>query len=249
MGKSNGIIKIEGTLENLTFYKTQDGNLVRTKGGVSKKRIMKDPAFARTRENLNEFSASAQSGKLLRMSLNDLMQQAKDNRVTSRVTQVMSQILKFDTLSVRGQRKVSEGLNAPESKALLEGFNFNINAILGSVLKAAYGIDPATGEVSIPDLTPANDLVAPNGATHVSLRSAMVQVDFASGSYSSSNSPVENLPIDQVSSTLSLVPTNVPSGTGTVLILLLLEFFQEVNTVQYPLRNGAFNSLGIVAVV
>jgi len=182
------------------------------------------------------------------MSLNDLMQQAKDNRVTSRVTQVMSQILKFDTLNVRGQRKVSEGLNDPEARALLEGFNFNINAILGSVMKSAFTTDLATGEVSIPEFIPANDFGAPSGATHVSLRSAMVQVDFASGSYSGSSSPVENLPIDQVSSNLSLVPANVPSGTGAVLLLVLVEFFQEVNTIQYPLRNGAFNSLCIVAV-
>jgi hypothetical protein len=48
MGKSAGIIKIEGTLDGLTFYKSKDGYMVRTKGGVSKKRIMTNPAFART---------------------------------------------------------------------------------------------------------------------------------------------------------------------------------------------------------
>lgn len=92
MAKNDGIIKIQGTLDNLTFYKSRDGNLVRTKGGISKKRIMKDPAFARTRENLSEFSNSAQSGKLLRMAVNELMQNAKDSRVTSRLVKVMSQI-------------------------------------------------------------------------------------------------------------------------------------------------------------
>ena len=51
MAKLSGILKIEGTLENLTFYKTQDGHLVKTKGGVSADRIANDPTFQRTREN------------------------------------------------------------------------------------------------------------------------------------------------------------------------------------------------------
>lgn len=40
MAKLNGILKIEGKLENLTFYKSADGHMVRTKGGVSKNRIL-----------------------------------------------------------------------------------------------------------------------------------------------------------------------------------------------------------------
>ncbi len=49
MAKLKSLIKIEGTLDDLTFYKGKEGFLVRSKGGVSKKRINNDPAFARTR--------------------------------------------------------------------------------------------------------------------------------------------------------------------------------------------------------
>ncbi|WP_339895393.1 hypothetical protein [uncultured Algibacter sp.] len=42
MAKLKGIIKLEGTLDNLTFYKGQEGYLVKTKGGVSKERIQND---------------------------------------------------------------------------------------------------------------------------------------------------------------------------------------------------------------
>lgn len=57
MAKLKGILKIEGTLDELTFYKTQDGHLVKTKGGVSADRIANDPNFQRTRENGSEFEA------------------------------------------------------------------------------------------------------------------------------------------------------------------------------------------------
>lgn len=55
MAKLNSFIKIEGTLDNLTFYRGKDGYLVRTKGGISKSRIKNDPEFIRTRENGVEF--------------------------------------------------------------------------------------------------------------------------------------------------------------------------------------------------
>ena len=49
MARQKGLIRIQGTLDGITFYKTPDGNLVRTAGGIDKKRIATDPGFARTR--------------------------------------------------------------------------------------------------------------------------------------------------------------------------------------------------------
>ena len=87
MARLKGLLKIEGTLDNLTFYKTQDGHLVKTKSGVSGDRIANDPNFQRTRENGSEFGSSASAGKLLRNAVRNLMMNASDNRVTSRLTQ------------------------------------------------------------------------------------------------------------------------------------------------------------------
>ena len=107
MAKLNGILKIEGTLQDMTFYKSQDGHLVRTKGGVSGQRIANDPAFARTRENGSEFGSSASSGKLLRDTVRNLIGSASDNRVTARITQLMTQIKNMDDTSERGERTVA----------------------------------------------------------------------------------------------------------------------------------------------
>ena len=38
------------------------------------------------------------------------------------------------------------------------------------------------------------------------------------------------------------------SGTGTKIFLMKIEFFQEVNGVQYSMKNGSYNALKIVAV-
>ena len=83
MAKQKGILKIEGTIGGMTFYKSQDGHLVREKGGVSGERIANDPAFVRTRENGEEFGAAGTAGKLMRDTLRSLMMNAADGRVTS----------------------------------------------------------------------------------------------------------------------------------------------------------------------
>ncbi|MCC6760406.1 MAG: hypothetical protein IT252_04285, partial [Chitinophagaceae bacterium] len=48
MARQKGIIKLDGTIGGITFYKSQDGYLAREKGGVEGDRIANDPSFART---------------------------------------------------------------------------------------------------------------------------------------------------------------------------------------------------------
>ena len=127
--------------------------------------MQNDPAFERTRENGSEFGSSASSGKLLRTSVRNLMIRAKDNRVSSRVTQKMTQIKNFDTTSVRGQRNVATGLATPEGKETLKGLDFNNRAILSAGLFAQFTVDGATGESPLPNLTPTNDIAAASVST------------------------------------------------------------------------------------
>ena len=249
MAKLNGILKIEGTLENLTFYKSADGHMVRTKGGVSKKRILNDPAFIRTRENGSEFGKSANAGKMLRMAAGTLVFKAKDSKLSSRLLQVMSKIKNLDTISVRGERNVSEGILTLEGQLALRGFDFNDRAPLKSVLATPYVLDTNSGEIVITDFTPSEELRFPAGATHFSMRSSFVNLDFSTGISDATYSNVISLPIDETTATQTLTPTGVPTGGGTQLYFILIEFFQEVNGVSYPLKNGAFNVLNVLDVV
>lgn len=249
MGKLTGIIKLKGTFDGLTFYKTADGYLVKTKSGVSKNRIMNDPAFVRTRENLSEFSLSVKAGKAIRQSISPLLHRAKDSKLSSRMLQLMNTIKNFDGTSVRGERLVRLGLDSVEGKMLLKGFDFNLHAPLSSVLHAPYSVEVVTGVLSIPDLSPQEQLGIPEGATHVSFSTAYVDLNFETGVFDSRYSPAVILPLDNTLSTILLTPEAVPTGTGTRFLSLLVAFFQEVNGVQYSLRNGMFNALNVVEVV
>lgn len=249
MAKANGIIKIEGTVEDLTFFKKDGKNFVRKKGGIPKERIATEPNFVRTRENNAEFGHSGKSSKLLRLALGSLIFKAKDSQLSSRLLRTMSRIKNLDSVSARGLRNVPIGLMTPEGKLELNGFDFNINAPLQSVLYAPYEVNTATGELTFTHFLPAEQLMFPQGATHVSLQSAVLAIDFETEVSELALSNPVNLPINLTASSPVLTPTSVPSGTGVQLFLLLVSFFQEVNGVQYSLKNNEYNVLHVVEVV
>ncbi|RXG13771.1 hypothetical protein DSM03_106109 [Leeuwenhoekiella aestuarii] len=248
MATLKGLIKIEGTLDGLTFYKGKNGYFIRTKGGISKNRINNDPAFIRTRENATEFGLAATSGKILRQSLAKLLHNTQDPTLPSCLMRKLMLIKNQDTTSPRGQRSPAVGLTTPEGKVLLQNFDCNENAILAQVLRADYTVNTTTGEISIPDFVPGTQLVAPPGATHVTLQSAFLNLDFTTEARNLQLSDPLNLSINLTPHNVTLAPAAV-TGSGVTMILLQLSFFQKINGVQYHLNNGAFNTLNILRVV
>ena len=248
MARQSGLIKLKGTLDNVNFYKTKDGNLARMKTSVDAKRIANDPAFERTRENGKEFGSSAASGKLLRDAVRPMSMNASDGRVTARMTKVMTVIKNLDAVNDRGKRVVSQGIQDPEGVAALKGFDFNKEALLGSILYKPFTVDPASGEIVIPNLVPQMDISWPQGATHIQLSCGFVGVDFDTNEKDLQISQMVNLPIDPTATTVTLTPAVAPAVATTKLFLLKIEFFQEVNGNQYTLKNGAYNALKVVEV-
>lgn len=249
MAKNRSILKIEGTLDEMTFYKSKDGYLVRTKGGVSKNRIMSDPAFARTRENGSEFGHIAQMSKLLRRSILELLQDAKDSRLHSRLVKRLALVKNQDLTSARGMRTVGNGLVSVEGKEVLKGFNFNANSPLDRILLKDFTLDTVTGEIQLFDFNLLQHILVPEGTTHIELRCGFLNLDFGSGVKDLSMSPAVNLALGSAANTQTLTPVSIPTGTGNSLYFLKVSFFQEVNGIQYPLRNGMFNSLELVEIL
>ena len=245
MAKQRGIIKLEGTIGDITFQKTQDGFLAKEKSAIPASRIATDPAFERTRENNAEFG---RAGKALRSALRGLLQKAADKRMVSRLTKEMVRVLQADVTNQRGQRNVIDG-----EAELLEGFDFNINGKLGTTLFAPYtaSIDRVTGEakVTLASFIPGNMVAAPGGTTHFKLFAAGAEVDFETGLFQSSVQESAVLPWDQTPTALIDLSNALPANSPHPLFLVLgIEFMQQVNGSQYPLKNGAFNAMAIVKV-
>lgn len=248
MARQSGLIKIKGTLDNVNFYKTKDGDLARMKTSVDGDRIQNDPAFERTRENNAEFGSSATSGKLLRDAVRSMSLNAADGRVTSRMTQTMSYVKNMDTTSDRGLRNVGIGIQAPNALNYFKNFDFNYNAKMGTVLYKNYLVDNVSGKISFINLIPIKDIAYPQGATHVSFSCGFTGVDFVTNDREFFDSSVENFAINALPQTFDLIPTGSPV-LANKFVLLKIEFFQLINGSQYPLKNGAYNALQIVLAI
>ncbi len=248
MAKQKGIIKLDGTIGGITFYKSQDGYLAREKGGVSGDRIANDPNFQRTRENGEEFGRAGKAGKLLRNSIRAMLQNASDSRMVSRLTQKMVEVIQEDATNPRGQRNVIDG-----EAELLEGFEFNISGKLGTTLYAPYTstIDRVAGTlaVSIPAFVPLNMIAAPGGSTHFKIVSAGTEIDFENETFVVATSETTVLPWNTTATgVINLSNAVTANSTHPLFLALGIEFYQEVNGQMYPLKNGAFNALALVKV-
>jgi len=248
MAKARGILKIRGTLDDLTFYKMKGEHYVRRKSGVSKKRIKREAVFARTRENNCEFASCAMAGRRLRTALGPLLFKPKDSRLTSRLLQTLCKIKALDQVSQRGKRTVAKGMAGVAGKLLLTGFDFNDASPLGRILRVPYTLDEAEGTVTLADFIPSRHLAFPKAATHVSLQLARLSLDLELGTHRLVMSLPQQLPMNQSQATIQLATGSLDLPFGTTFFVLSISFYQEVNGIHYALKNGDYSALQIIGI-
>ena len=248
MARQKGIIKLDGTIGDITFYKTRDGYLAREKGGIPADRIANDPAFQRTRENGAEFGRAGKAGKILRNAIRALLQNASDARMVSRLTQKMVKVIQEDATNPRGLRNVIDG-----EAELLQGFDFNIGGKLGTTIYAPFTavIDRVAGTLTagLAAFVPQNMIAAPGGTTHFKIISAGAEVDFENETFVADTQATAVLPWDSnATAVINLANAVTAASTHPLFLALGIEFYQEVNGQMYPLKNGSFNALNLVKV-
>ena len=246
MARQSGIIKLKGTIGDISFYKTGDGHLAREKGGVDASRIKNDPAFQRTRENGSEFGRAGKGGKVLRNAIRLLLQNAKDKRVVSRLTTDLLKVVKTDNSNDRGERTIENG-----DLTLIKGFEFNTKGKLGSTLFTAYNssFDRVTGEanVTIAPFSPKVRIAAPAGTTHYKVVMGVAELNFETEASVFESDETAILPYDnQDTAAIDLIAAVTVDSILPVFQVLGIEFYQEVNGTMYPLKNGTFNALSLI---
>lgn len=247
MARQRGPLKVQGTLGDINFYKSQHGYLIREKGGVNGNRIKKDPVFQRTRENGMEFGRAARAGKLLRTAMRSLVLNA-DNLVVSRLHGQMMRVIQADLTSARGLRNVAEG-----DVVLLTDFEFNNRSPLSATFYAPYTgtIDRATGTLTleVPPYVPTEMIMAPSGATHYKIISSGAAIDFNNRSFEVDTSESAVLPWNGLP-TVALNHSHEVTAASThpLFLVVCLAFYQEINGEMYALQDGSYNCSAIAKV-
>lgn len=247
MGKQMSPLKISGTINDLSFYQSQDGFLVRKKGGVSADKIKTDPRFRITRLNGVEFGTAGKAAKLLRAAFLNEIGNAADNRIISRLARAMVKVQQADAVHPKGQRTVTNG-----NLSLLEGFQFNKNVVLDTVLKASFTItvDRATGQLTaaFQPFVPLAVIAAPTGSTHYRIMTAAAEIDFVTGATVASRQVTANLPLDNnPTAVINLQQQVTANSTKPLFLLLGIEFMVITNNV-VELQSKGLNALQLVKV-
>ena len=155
-----GIMQITGSVEGYTFYTRRGSNkvIMRTKGGVKKNIIAKSPKFANSRKQQKEFGASSKFGSLCRYAFGGLHRLA-DYNLTPVLVGIGRNLMKLDIDNDKGKRS----LKLSDNKMVLEGFNFNRDYPLNTVLRIVprWNIDreQLRAEVTFPRINTNIDLL------------------------------------------------------------------------------------------
>lgn len=247
MARQIGTVKVEGTLGDYCFYKTQDGYLVRRKSCIPKERFKKDPAFESMRKNMAEFGRAGKAVRLIRTVFWAFINSAADKGASSRLTSTLLKVIKADDFNPRGERTVNDG-----QPGLLEGFEFNSECMLSNTLRAAFepSIDRGSGVmmVRVPAFSPSRMIAAPQGATHFRLFSAGAAIDFSTETYELARAETAFLPIGRKKTPEIQLSQKVRRPAPGVSILVFgIKFMKVQDGMEVPF-SSAGNALAVVKV-
>lgn len=265
MAKQKGYIDLEGTLGGLTFYKSGGQSIVKTKSAINKDRILKDPSFKRTRENMSEFGGSARVGKALRHGYAAIMPIMGDRIIVARLMALMKTI-NANGSGARGKREFDILAN----KEVLEGFEFNKTLPLETIFFAPFNAPTLDANRSvctwvIPDFNTQDYIHAPEGATHFKLvlgSTVLSNYTFNNGSkeYQPTN-PNENetnsivysaeIPLTGLVGSDTTLTTDLGfaallPATVAVIVATGIIFYQDINGVLYELASDNAMTIQLV---
>lgn len=155
-------------MDGLSFYRNRQGEyMVRKPGGPDRTRILTDPGFVRTRENMSEFAGLAMATSSLSHVFAPV-KHLRDTGLRGRAAKLFRSMMKRDG-SLRGQRQV---LLSQYREELLN-MELNIETPFKEVFRGKYttthGPDRKLGSVTINNLQPSISVQAPREATHFQL--------------------------------------------------------------------------------
>jgi hypothetical protein len=248
MATTQGLISFKGTIGDHTFYRTKNGTFVRQKTSLTKDRVMNDPEFIRVRENMAEFGQSLIAGKFLRKQLLPFIDRCRNGAMPKRINSLLLQAIKLDKVNPSGKRNVLDG-----EISLLQDFEFNNTTSLSAVLHAdiTASFERSTGEasVSIASFVPESALLYMPGATHVRISIAAAAVNFATHEAQKQFSDGDYLPISKQPTGPLTMSVSLPAGvTDPVLLLLKLQYYQEVNGDMLERFDSSCNTCTILKV-
>lgn len=225
MAKVKAPFKLSGTLGNITFDDTTEGNIAKEKREkfMTSKEFMANPIYDPIRNHGKEMGYCAKKSRLFRLLAVNFYKNSKDVSFAGRANQILFEILEEDTINPKGQRTLSEGMKSPFLSEILPGFDGNKQRPLKKVLKTTYVHSPEERTIKIADFMAQNHLDWPEEATHVHLAMATANWDFENDTFDTCYS--DEIKIAKESEVQSIcLSTENPKGNQLQLTFLYIGF-------------------------
>jgi len=258
-----GAIKYRGSFKSIRNYvNLHDPNVYAgEKGGANRDLIMNNPAFARTRENMNEFDGCGVAVKAIRRGILNLLPEQTDKLFTGRLMKVVKEINVRDHDGLRGKRGIFFSQERPFFSTIVFNKLQNIADLLADQFLALHPLERDEATLSLTALT-IKPVLVPAGATHYRVQNHVSIVsDYV---YSEANRRYEPLSaLNTMSAHIYSEYTPVgtaltdelvvafPVGTApgdddSVIQCVGIEFFQKIGaTNYYPLKGSSMKVVDV----
>lgn len=237
MAKQKGIIPLVGTIGGVNFYYLNGKPVARTAGGgFNSAAIKHKKSMERVRENGKEFGACSRVNKMFRQALRPFYMRYKFTFFHSRLMRLFTDLKSLDAVNGRGARCVSKGVATAKGKQLLVDFNYTPNCVPRTVLPFLYAVDEATCVCTVSRFAIDKVVFIP-GATHVAIQYGVLDFNFETLVFDMHLADVQLLSRTATDSSLTFVPNSLPVGTGVLLAVVGVRYYQEIDGELYVLNS------------
>lgn len=226
MAKIIAPFAIKGTIDDLNFVVTADGNnYARSKReqALTPLEFSTNPIYDSIRNHGAEFGHCAKKSVVFRQMAVHFNNLAKDGSFAGRANKLLFDILQEDTTHALGKRTLAEGLKTNEGKAILLFFESNKLRPLRQVLKIKERWHQESQTVTLTDFIASDHLDWPAEATQVHLAIATANWDIDNENFNSCYSEAVVLNKESVKQSLKLSTTR-PEGNHLQLTFLFIGF-------------------------
>ena len=247
MAKQNSIIPIKGTIGNLTFLETKNGQEVRKKRMKATREELDSVNYARATEHKKEWRRGVAASSLMRSAAKDAILLCKDRKMVARLGARMYKVTKEDFTHGRGERTVEDG-----NLSTLKGFNFNEDMSVNSAwtidIRAEFDRPSGKMTVHVPEFIPGKAVKIPSGANCFKYHLVASELNFKSDQHVTEDFESDGIfPEFDVEVATDHVFQLSAASTNPVFVMVGIRFYDKVMDKFYPIKN-VLNALRITDV-
>ena len=239
MAKQDGLIPLIGTIDNLSFSKSPFGYLARKKTGPTRKAVLKDANFERTRENAADFKTAVRAGTLVRATIWPILRVSTNVWLNGRMNALLLQAVRSDKTNGRGKKAM-----LPAALSILKGFEINANNPItkrkGISYKIKKNVRKGIIQLTIPPFISKTALTPPDDATHFKIMTISASINFTKTQLTNDLQNSDLLAISRRKTTTLTFQRPIINKAGEAQLLALgIAFYKKVDGLEKLLKGGA----------